>query len=65
VTCELLCTDAVTVVCVVTVTVTAAEAPDPRLDEPGETEQLAYCGAPLQVKLTVPENPLAAVAVRL
>jgi len=65
VTCELLCNAAVIVVCVVTVTVTAAEAPEPRFDEPGDTEQLAYRGAPPQVKLTVPENPFAAVAVRL
>lgn len=50
---------------VVTVTPTMAGVPPVTFAGFGETLQVDAVGAPAQVKLTLPEKPLAAVAVKL
>jgi hypothetical protein len=52
------------VVCVVTVTVNGTVAPFVRAMVEGEGLQVAYWGAPEQVRLAVPLNPRVAVNAR-
>src|ERR1039458_772445 len=53
------------VVVVLTVTMNAPVPPDVRLGLVGEAEQVAYCGAPLQLRFTLPLTPVAAAIDRL
>lgn len=50
---------------VFTVTVIGADAVPLRLRDPGLTVHVACAGAPLQVKLTVPDRPAWGVTLRL
>ena len=54
-----------TVCPVVTVTTKLEVVPEVTVKVSGETEQVAYCGAPEQESLAVPEKPVPAATARL